>query len=274
MIMIELNDLEIDEVSQLIFSNYQVDFRNYAKSSLSRRYTRFMSLNAINSKLEFLEYIKNLKDVNAFVEEITVNTTEMFRDPSFWVSLKNTILPTLNTHENVKIWHAGCSSGEEVVSMQILLRELGMENKVTAVASDIDLTILEKAKKATYSNKNLVLNEANYKQAGGKYTLQHYVESSDASISKFKAELLSNVTFKKFDLVKDTMYTKFDLILCRNVLIYFDFDLQERVISKFVSSLFSQGFVAIGQKESIISNHNLLDLKLYDSAEKIYRFNR
>ena len=272
--MIVLNDNEIGEITELIYTTHQLDFRNYAKSSLSRRFARIMSLNALNSKADLLKFIISVKDVNAFVEEVTVNTTEMFRDPSFWVALKNAVLPILNTHDNIRIWHAGCSSGEEVISMQILLRELGMENKTTAYATDIDTTILGKAQQAIYSLKNMPLNEANYLKAGGEYTLDKYIKHKDIYNCTFDKDLLSTVTFKKFDLVKDTMYTKFDLILCRNVLIYFDFELQERVIQKYISNLFSQGFIAIGQKETIVSNDSLIHLNVFDNIEKIYRFNK
>lgn len=272
--MITLSDIELDEVTQLIFETYQIDFRNYAKSSFSRRITRITTINALKSKNELFDYIKNISNINEFIEEVTVNTTEMFRDPSFWLVLRNVVLPELNTHDNIKIWHAGCSTGEEVISMRILLRELGMEQKTTTYATDIDLTVIEKAKKAVYSSKNLSLNQSNYQLAGGEKTLSDYFESTNDLTYTFDSTLLNSVNFKRFDLVKDVMYNKFDLILCRNVLIYFDFSLQEIVIETFVKSLFSRGFVAIGQKETILSNTNLLSLSLFDSAEKIYRFNK
>lgn len=272
--MITLTDTEIDEINQLIHDQYHVDFRNYAKSSLSRRFTRITTINALKTKDDLIGYINNISNINQFIEEITVNTTEMFRDPTFWLALRNVVLPELNTHENIRIWHAGCSTGEEVVSMQILLRELGMEHKVTAYATDIDLAVIEKAKQSIYSSKNLSLNEANYKSAGGLKTLSYYFQQPNDFTYAFNLELLNTVTFKKFDLVKDTMYNKFDLILCRNVLIYFDFNLQENVIEKFISTLFSQGFIAIGQKETILSNTNLRRLNVFDGAEKIYRYNK
>lgn len=272
--MIILNDIEIEEITQLIFDNYQVDFRNYAKSSFSRRIAHISSVNGLNTKEEFYNYIKKISDINQFIVEITVNTTEMFRDPTFWLALRNTILPELNTHENIKIWHAGCSTGEEVISMQILLKELGMHNKTTTYATDIDLSVIEKAKKGIYFSKNLGLNESNYRLTGGNKTVSDYIQTKNDITYTFNSDLLGNVTFKKFDLVNDIMYAKFDLILCRNVLIYFDFKLQEIVIQKFISSLFSNGFVAIGQKETILSNSNLLGLNLYNGAEKIYRLNK
>ncbi|HLC83325.1 MAG TPA: protein-glutamate O-methyltransferase CheR [Bacteroidia bacterium] len=269
-----LLDSEIEEVAELIYSTHNFDFRNYARSSFSRRLYRFMSIMKFSSKADLIEYISTAKNFNSFVEEITVNTTEMFRDPSFWVAIKQNVLPLLNVHQNIKIWHAACSSGEEVISMQIILRELEIENKVITYATDIDSAILEKARTATYSEKSLISNQANYIAAGGEYDLTRYIKLKTNNSYTFKEELLENVIFKKFDLVQDIKYTKFDLILCRNVLIYFDFDLQEKVINKFISSLFSQGFIAIGQNETILNSSNLSNLNLFDSVEKIYRSNR
>lgn len=272
--MVSLNESEIDEITKLINDKYHVDFRNYAKSSLSRRFTRITTINALKSKDELINYINNITDINQFIEEITVNTTEMFRDPSFWLALRNNILPELDTHESIRIWHAGCSTGEEVISMQILLRELGMAHKTSVYATDIDLAVIEKAKQSTYAYKNLNINESNYLAAGGLTTLSDYFTQPNDFTYIFNSELLNTVTFKKFDLVKDTMYSKFDLILCRNVLIYFDFTLQEKVIEKFISCLFSQGFIAIGQKETLLSDLNLRSLNLFNGAEKIYRLNQ
>lgn len=272
--MITLTDSEINEITKLIFDKHQLDFRNYAKSSLSRRLTRIMTVNVLNTKEELIKYIEHITNIDKFIEEVTVNTTEMFRDPSFWYLLKHKILPELSTHQNIKIWHAGCSSGEEVVSLQILLHEMGLRDKVTAYASDIDKSILEKAQKSEYALKNLALNEDNYKKAGGEFELKKYFKETSAFTYRFDEKLLENVTFKKFDLVKDVNYSKFDLILCRNVLIYFDFDLQEQVILKFITNLFSQGFIAIGQKETILSTKIMSEMFLFDGAEKIYRYNK
>lgn len=266
-----LAEFEIKEIIEVILAEKNYDFRNYAKSSFSRRIMRFMALHNLNSKEELIKFIIETHDFNKILEEITVNTTELFRDPSFWKVLKNEVLPLLNSHQKINIWHAACSSGEEVISMQIILRELELEHKVLTYATDIDSSIIKKAMNATYSKKHLPLYHVNYTEAGGEFTLEKYFSSQDNQKFTFKKELLENVIFKKFDLVKDLKYNKFDLIICRNVLIYFDFELQERVIDKFVASLFSQGFIAIGQNETILSNNNLAKLNLFDSIEKIYR---
>ena len=269
--MDSLTEQELEQTADLIYNIHQLDFRKYAKSSFSRRITRIMSINVLKSKDELFNYIKNISSIDSFLEEITVNTTEMFRDPSFWVCLRDKVFPELLSHGNIRIWHAGCSSGEEAVSMQILLEEMGLRHKVTAYATDIDTAILRKAQTGIYSMKNYELNNSNYLQAGGKYSLEKYFEKSDSFSFIIKSELVNAIQYKRFDLVKEQMYTKFDLILCRNVLIYFDFSLQEHVINMFCDSLFSNGFVGIGQKETILSNENLNRLNLFNAQEKIYQ---
>ena len=266
-----LAETDIDEITNLLFSKHGVDFRNYNKSSFTRRLAHFMTLKNIPSKELLKTYLHDLKEISFFVEEITVNTTALFRDPSFWLVLRNKILPELNHHKHIRIWHAGCSSGEEVISMQILLRELAMEEKTAVFASDIDTSVLRKAVKASYSLRHLALSEDNYIFAGGKHSLDLYLDGKDQQSFSFQKKLVNAVTFEKFDLVKDTNYSKFDLILCRNVMLYFDSKLQERVLQEFCTGLYSKGFIAIGQKEAILNHSILENLTLFDAAEKIYR---
>jgi chemotaxis protein methyltransferase CheR len=269
--MLTLTDQDIDSITNIIFKSTQMDFRQYAKSSLNRRLIRLAEMHQLNSVDELKDYTASIPDTNKLIEEITVNTTEMFRDPSFWQALRTQILPQLNSHDNVRIWHAGCSTGEEVISMQILLEELGMRHKVQAFASDINMVVMAVAQKSSYSLKNYALSNKNYEASGGDGNLDRYVDIRTDHQVTFRPDLLSNVTFKRFDLVQDQSTKKFDLILCRNVLIYFDFALQEMVIGKFIKSLFSGGFIVIGQKESIISPDLLNKIKLDNEAEKVFK---
>lgn len=266
-----LAETDIDEITNLVYSKHGIDFRNYNKSSFTRRLSRFMTLKNISS-LEILKtYLHELKEISFFVEEITVNTTALFRDPSFWMVLRTTILPKLNQLKHIRIWHAGCSSGEEVISLQILLSELAMEEKTVVFASDLDTSVLRKAEKGTYPLRHLSASEANYIGAGGKQSLGHYLEGKDQHYFSFLKKLIDRVTFQKFDLVKDTSDLKFDLILCRNVMLYFDSKLQERVLQNFCKALCSNGFIAIGQKEAILNHSILENLSLFDATEKIYQ---
>lgn len=232
---------------------------------------RLSEIFSLGTQEALLEYVSKITDTNQFIEAITVNTTEMFRDPGFWVVLRNEILPQLFKHDTISIWHAGCSTGEEVISMQILLEEMGIRDKVRTKASDINQAVLKIAQQGSYKTKHLALSENNYKSAGGKKLLENYITSKDESTFTFDSNLLANVSFKTFDLVQDTSFAKFDLILCRNVLIYFDFALQESVLIKFINASHKNAHIAIGKQESIINPGLLQHLQVANEPEKIYR---
>lgn len=271
--MLDLSDAEVEELTNQLFSTTKLDFRSYAKSSLRRRFIRLSERNAIQSHKGLLDYLSNISDIDSFVESITVNTTEMFRDPSFWETLRENILPALSAYETIRIWHAGCSTGEEVVSMQILLEELGLRHKTFTLASDINRHVLRGAAAGVFSRKNFDLSAGNYHTAGGRLDFSKYIESQTETTCYVKKDLLANVEFKRLDLVQEQVFKKFDLILCRNVLIYFEFSLQEFVIEKFKNALHKDGLLAIGQKESIINTALLQQLTCINEQEKIYRLN-
>lgn len=219
--------------------------------------------------------LKRLNDsptfINEFLDELTVNVTEMFRDPGFWRSLRDEIIPDiLLNHKTFNIWHAGCSSGEEVLSMAILLREMGIHNQVSLFATDLDLTILERAKAVTYPSKNMEINEKNYIRYEGKWSLRDYCKEENGRVT-FDKGLLANVTFRRHDLVLGEVFNKFDLILCRNVMIYFNQALQNEVLKKFHSSLFKYGYLAIGSKESLIWCDVANRFLVANNEEKIYK---
>lgn len=219
--------------------------------------------------------IKKLTDqpnyINQFLDELTVNVTEMFRDPSFWRVMRQEIIPgILLNHKQFKIWHAGCSSGEEVLSMTILLKEMGILDDVTIIATDLDPSILDKAKMATYPSKNMELNEKNYIRFEGKGALKDYFTQENGK-AVFQRELYKNVTFRKQDLVVGDVFNKFDLILCRNVMIYFNQTLQNEVLKKFHESLFKYGYLAIGSKESLIWCEVANRFLVANNEEKVYK---
>lgn len=226
-----------------------------------------------NLTLEAL--IKKLTDNPAFIEEfldeLTVNVTEMFRDPGFWRVMRDEIIPgILLNHKQFKIWHAGCSSGEEVLSMTILLREMGIHEDVTIIATDLDTNILEKAKASSYPIKNMELNEKNYIRLEGKGSLKDYFKEENGK-AVFDKTLLKNVSFRKHDLVVGELFNKFDLILCRNVMIYFNQTLQNEVLKKFHDSLFKYGYLAIGSKESLIWCDIASKFIVVNNEEKVYK---
>ena len=250
--MQDIDIADLKRITEVIFQKYRYDFRNYAMSSFKRRVLRILEL----KKLTIDGLIKKLNEnpgfIYEFLDELTVNVTEMFRDPGFWRILREEIIPSIMlNHKQFKIWHAGCSSGEEVISMCILLKEMGIHQDVTIIASDLDTNIIERAKAVTYSLKSMELNEKNYIRFQGTKTLKDYYKEENGN-AVFDKNLLMNVSFRKHDLVMGEVFNKFDLILCRNVMIYFNQTLQNEVLKKFHESLFRYGYLAIGSKESLI----------------------
>lgn len=226
-------------------------------------------------KLNVESLVKRLNEqpsfIHDFLDELTVNVTEMFRDPSFWRVMREEIIPSiLLNHKQFKIWHAGCSSGEEVLSMTILLKEMGILQDVTIIATDLDVNILERAKLATYPVKNMELNEKNYIRFQGSSSFSKYYKADNGN-AVFDKELMMNVNFRRHDLVLGEVFNKFDLILCRNVMIYFNQNLQNDVLKKFHESLFKYGYLAIGSKESLIWCDYANRFIVVNNEEKIYK---
>ncbi len=267
----DIDIADLKKITELVQGKYGYDFRNYAMSSFKRRMLRILELK--NLTIESL--LKKLNDqptfIEEFLDELTVNVTEMFRDPGFWRIMRDEIIPgILLNHKTFKIWHAGCSSGEEVLSMAILLKEMGIHQDVQLFASDLDVNILEKAKAATYPIKNMELNEKNYIRYEGKKSLKEYYKEEGGK-AVFDKELMQNVSFRKHDLVKGEIFNKFDLVLCRNVMIYFNQSLQNEVLKKFHESLFKYGYLAIGSKESLIWCDVASKFLVVNNEEKVYK---
>jgi chemotaxis protein methyltransferase CheR len=195
----------------------------------------------------------------------------MFRDPSFWRELRDHIIPNiLLNHNTINIWHAGCSSGEEVFSMAILLKEMGIHDKAKIIATDIDKVILQKAKSGIYPLKNMELNEKNYIRFQGTSSLYKYFKDENGRAIMDKS-LVENVSFREHDLVQGIVFNKFDLILCRNVMIYFNQTLQNQVLKKHHESLFKYGYLIIGSKESLIWCEIANKFIVVNNEEKIYK---
>ena len=263
---------ELENLTTTIKNTYNVDFTGYAESSFRRRIERILELKKISTINDLIN--KVLVDKNffeGFVKEVTVNTTEMFRDPFVWTKIKDEIVPKLANKEIIRIWHAACSSGEEVLSMAILLKESGLLERTNFFATDLDEDILEIAENSIYYKRNLEQYEDNYKQFGGKGRLSDYYSvHSDGKIT-FDKTLTQNVQFKKFNLVNDTNTLKFDFILCRNVLIYFNQEVQNQVLDLFIKSLFTGGYLMVGAKETISLSINASHFETLFNAERIYR---
>ncbi|HEV7379499.1 MAG TPA: protein-glutamate O-methyltransferase CheR [Dyadobacter sp.] len=247
--MIEDEDIEL--LLTDLFELHGYDFTSYSRASLKRRINRLYSLDKFPSFAELRYRVRNdTSYLKRFVEEITVNVTEMFRDPSFYLSLRNDILPILGTKPFIRIWHAGCSTGEEVYSMAILLKEAGLLRKSLLYATDLNPTVLEKVRRGIFPMNQMKQYSESYIASGGEKDFSDYYIANYGQ-AKFDSELSEKIIISTHNLVSDSSFNEFDLILCRNVLIYFDKDLQDRVLRLFDSSLGSLGYLALGSKETL-----------------------
>lgn len=262
---------QVDGLIHNIFAHYGYDFREYSRASILRRIERFISNHHIKD-LEALQLaiFNDAYFFEKFLQELTVNVTEMFRDPSFFLALRKKVLPMLSTYPHIKIWDAGCSSGEELFSLAILLKEEGLLKRCKIYATDINQKVLKQAREGVFSAKNIAAYTAGYYASGGKEAFSDYFSSNYGSL-KFDASLIKGVTFYPHNLSSDFSFNEFNLIICRNVLIYFNRNLQERVLSLFDDSLVSLGYLALGKKESIYLSNIGKKYEYVDKDNRIYR---
>ncbi|MCX2573822.1 CheR family methyltransferase [Pedobacter sandarakinus] len=268
-----IDAIDNEQVTTLLNDVLEVhgyDFLEYSEASIKRRILRLYMLDNFVSFAEFRYAIRNDKAYfKRFLEEITVNVTEMFRDPTFYSSLRNDVLPVLGTYPFIRIWVAGCSTGEEAYSLAIVLKELNLLHKSLIYATDINPSVLEKAKRGMFPLHYLKGYSENYVQAGGTKDFSSYY-AANYSLAKFDESLSSKMIFSTHNLVSDHSFNEFQLILCRNVLIYFDKELQHKVFHLFDSSLEKLGYLALGSKESLDFWSNAKYYKRIKS-EKIWR---
>jgi chemotaxis protein methyltransferase CheR len=246
-----IEDIELETLINDVYEYYGFDFGSYSRASLKRRVSRIYELDGFKHFHDFLSRVRSDQEYfKHVVDEITVNVTEMFRDPSVYKVIRNEILPQLAPKPFIRIWHAGCSTGEEVYSMAILLKETGLLHKSLIYATDINETVLETAKKGIFPLRSMKEYSENYRDSGGLQDFSGYY-TANYGIAKFNTELGEKMVFSQHNLVSDRSFNEFDFILCRNVLIYFDNDLQKRAISLFDESLSKFGYLALGTKETI-----------------------
>lgn len=248
-------DLITDSHVELLISDlleqYGYDFTGYSRASLKRRISRLYSLDKALSFAEFrYRILKDQVYFKRFVEQITVNVTEMFRDPSFFKALRDEVLPKLGTYPFIRIWLAGCSTGEEAYSIAILLKELNLLHKSLIYATDLNPAVLEKAAQSMFSMSQMKQYSENYILSGGSNDFSKYYTAS-YSLAKFDDELKQKIIFSTHNLVSDHSFNEFQLILCRNVLIYFERTLQHNVLDLFDDSLEDLGYLALGTKETV-----------------------
>ena len=247
----ELEDIERRLLLEAIFLRYGYDFRNYSQASISRRIRQFIARNGIETTSELLPRIlRQPAFFQNLLFEFSVTVTEMFRDPSFYRALRREVVPMLRTYPFIKVWSAGCATGEEVYSLAILLKEEGLLKKATIFATDINDDSLAKAKRGIYPLKQVREYTANFQKTDPLNSFGSYYHADQEDIVMDR-ELKNRITFANHNLVSDQVFGEMHLILCRNVMIYFNKKLQERVLNLFDQSLIRGGFLCLGVRESL-----------------------
>lgn len=247
--MITDNQLEL-LISEL-YDYHGYDFGGYSHASFKRRVDRLYQLDGFGHFHDFLSRVRTDEEYfKRLVEEITVNVTEMFRDPHVYKVIREEILPMMRAKPFLRIWHAGCSTGEEVYSMCILLHEEGLLSKSLIYATDINQTVLEAAKKGLFPLRLMKEYALNYRESGGREDFSEYY-TANYGLAKINAAFTERIVFSQHSLVSDGSFNEFDIILCRNVLIYFEKDLQNRALRLFDDSLSKLGYLILGSKETI-----------------------
>lgn len=253
-----------------IRSTYGYDFTDYAEASFKRRVSHFM----IKRKMTTLKELRSAIAINdeafeEFVRDISVTVTEMFRDPFFYKALREKVMPRLNTYPVIKVWIAGCATGEEVYSMAILLKETGLLDRSIIYATDMNQDSLQIARQGIYHIGDMKKYTENYLKAGGQYDFSSYYMAKFSHVI-FDQSLRKNILFSPHNLVTDKSFNEFQLIICRNVLIYFNQDLQNRVLNLFYGSLCHFGYLGLGNKESLLFTDRRNLFREIDNREKIF----
>lgn len=266
-----VEDLELRLLLEGIYQRYGYDFREYARSSIRRRVWRRVAEEGLQTISGLQERL--LRDpgcMDRLLLDLSVSVTSMFRDPTFFQALREKVVPLLRTYPFVRIWNAACSTGEETLSLAILLAEAGLGERVRIYATDINADVIERARRLTFPLDRMREYTSNYIAGGGRAAFSDYYKAI-GSWAHFNPELAEGVVFAQHNLVSDADFNEFHLIVCRNVMIYFDRSLQDKVTDLLHHSLVRFGVLALGQKESLRFSPHASDFEELDAREKIYR---
>ncbi|MES2743230.1 MAG: CheR family methyltransferase [Pseudomonadota bacterium] len=264
-------DNQIGQLMEAIYRRYSYDFRGYALASQRRRVQHAVSQLGCGSvaRLE-AQVLADPDCFSAVLQMLTIPVSEMFRDPSFFLALRRDVMPVLKTYPSLKIWIAGCSTGEEVYSMAILLKEEGLLERALIYATDINPESLAKARKGVFSLEKVQGYTTSYQRSGGRRAFSdYYTAAYDAAL--FDRSLCENITFADHSLATDSVFAETHLICCRNVLIYFNRPLQNRAMGLFHESLCHRGFLGLGSKESTNFSAYSAHFVPVSAPEKLYR---
>jgi chemotaxis protein methyltransferase CheR len=268
---LELEQLEVELLLEGIYRRYGYDFRNYAPASLKRRLRRRMDGEHVETVSALQERV--LRDpavMERLLLDLSINVTAMFRDPTFFRAFRQLVVPLLRTYPFSRIWVAGCSTGEEVYSLAIVLAEEGLSDRVRIYATDINQQVIDVARRGVFPLDKMQEYTQNYIRGGGTRSFsEYYLARYDGA--RFARSLVDRVVFAQHNLVSDAVFNEFQMIACRNVMIYFDRPLQEHVYNLFHESLAMFGVLGLGQKETIRFSPHEHAYEELDAAEKLYR---
>jgi chemotaxis protein methyltransferase CheR len=267
----DVEEIELSLLLEGVYRKYGFDFREYAPASLRRRVWRriyaenLATISALQDKL-----LHDPACMERLLLDLSINVTTMYRDPSFYVAFREKVVPLLHTYPFTRIWVAGCSTGEEVYSLAILLQEEELYARTRIYATDINESVLERARAGVFPLDKMREYTQNYIKAGGKRAFsEYYLAKYDGA--QFQRSLIENVVFAQHNLVSDRSFNEFNVIICRNVMIYFDRALQDRVHRLFHESLMTFGVLGLGHKESISFSPYVDAYDELDPNEKLYK---
>lgn len=267
----KVEDIEIRLLLEALYARYHYDFRGYAMASVKRRLRQALEQLRIPTISGLQERLLHDRDMlPQLLSYLTVQVSEMFRDPDYFRAIREQVIPHLRTYPSLKVWVAGCSHGEELYSLVILFREEGLEDRTLFYATDISQEALQIAEAGVYPLDRMQLFTENHRKSGGKSSLSDYYQAAYGRVS-FDRTLRRNVVFSDHSLVTDAVFGEMNLISCRNVLIYFDRTLQDRALGLFKDSLPRKGFLGLGAKESLRFSDHAGAFRDFVREEKIYQ---
>ncbi|MBC8321428.1 MAG: protein-glutamate O-methyltransferase CheR [Bacteroidetes bacterium] len=264
-------NIEIELILEAIFNKYGYDFRNYSKAHVKRRLLNRLTASKLKSISELQHKILHESEFfEGLLRDLSINVTEMFRDPGFYLTMRKEVIPILKTYPFIKVWHAGCSTGEEVYSFALILKEEGLYDRTQIYATDFNHNVLDIAKKGIYPIDRIKEFTFNYQAAGGTQSFSDYYIANYNSVI-YDQSLKKNIVFAEHNLVTDSVFAEVNLVICRNVLIYFNKELQNSVVNLFYESLVNGGYLGLGSKETITFTTKVDKFEVVNGDEKIYK---
>jgi chemotaxis protein methyltransferase CheR len=267
----QIENIEVDLLLDAVYRRWGYDFRSYARASIERRVRQFLSSTGCKTISEMIDGVLHDKDfLSRLVQYFSISVTEIFRDPFVYRTIRTEVVPILRTWPHVKIWHAGCATGEEVYSLAIVFKEEGIYDRATIYATDFNDSILKTAREGVYQMEKMQEATRNYQQAGGKASFSEYYHAR-YNAAAMDGSLKERITFANHNLVTDGVFSEMHLVFCRNVLIYFNRKLQNRALRLFTESLVHGGYLCLGTKEDLRFTEVNDQYEAVDRKARIYK---